>query len=316
MLTGFWHIVSFLGSSAFYVPVLLVLFWCAAPRRVARIAVLLLVGGYLNALLKFVFHDPRPYWTNPAVEGEQAYSSFGMPSGHAQSAATGWGFAAALTRRRTLWVAAAVLIALIGISRVELGVHTMGQVLGGWGIGLTLLTVALLAEPFIVQWWTRRPLAVQLALALGLSLLLLGATWAVIQPLEDWRWPRTWAEEIRAAGGETEPITLLDSARAAGGLCGVVAGLSVLAARGWFDPRGRTWQLLGRLAVAAAGAAVIYLPVLLLGPPGLLPAFAVQALLGLWVTAGAPEAFVRLGLAARPTPALTRPGDGRAEVRQ
>lgn len=65
MLTGFWHAVSFLGSAGFYVPVLLVLFWCAAPRVAARAAVLLLIGGYVNTVLKFVFHDPRPYWTNP-----------------------------------------------------------------------------------------------------------------------------------------------------------------------------------------------------------------------------------------------------------
>jgi hypothetical protein len=316
VLTGFWHAVSFLGSAGFYVPVLLVLFWCAAPRVVARAAVLLLVGGYLNAILKFVFHDPRPYWTNPTVEGEQAYSSFGMPSGHAQNAVVGWGFAATLTRRRVLWVAAAVLVALIGISRVQLGVHSVGQVLGGWGIGLTLLVVALFAEPFVVSWWTRRPLGLQLALALGLSLLLLGAAWAAIQPLEGWRWPHGWAQEIREAGGETEPITLIDSARAAGGLCGVLAGLSILAARGWFDPRGRPWQLLARVAVAMAGAAVIYLPALLLDASGLFPAFALQAALGLWVTAGAPEAFVRLRLAARPTPALTRPGEEQSELRQ
>lgn len=44
---------------------------------------------------------------------------------------------------------------------------------------------------------------------------------------------------------------------------------------------------------------------------GLVQAFVVHAVLGLWVTAGAPETFVRLGLAARPTRALTPPGDGR-----
>jgi hypothetical protein len=73
---------------------------------------------------------------------------------------------------------------------------------------------------------------------------------------------------------------------------------------------------LARVAVAMAGAAVIYLPALLLDASGLFPAFALQAALGLWVTAGAPEAFVRLRLAARPTPALTRPGEEQSELRQ
>ena len=218
MLTGFWHLMSFLGSAAFYVPVVLVLFWCAASRRAARGAVILLSGAYLVAVLKLVFHDPRPYWTDPAIEGEQPDSSFGMPSGHAHNAVVAWGFAAAQTRRRALWAGAAVIIVLVGLSRVYLGVHSIGQVLSGWAIGLGLLVAALVAEPFLVRWWTRLHLALQLAMALAVSLLLLAAAWAAIQPLEGWQWPNAWAQEIRESGGETGPVTLADPARAAGGV--------------------------------------------------------------------------------------------------
>lgn len=316
MLTGFWHLMSFLGSAAFYVPVVLVLFWCAASRRAARGAVILLSGAYLVAVLKLVFHDPRPYWTDPAIEGEQPDSSFGMPSGHAHNAVVAWGFAAAQTRRRALWAGAAVIIVLVGLSRVYLGVHSIGQVLSGWAIGLGLLVAALVAEPFLVRWWTRLHLALQLAMALAVSLLLLAAAWAAIQPLEGWQWPNAWAQEIRESGGETGPVTLADPARAAGGLCGVLAGLYVLGTRGWFDAAGSARRVLARLAVALGGAAAVQIPVLLFGGSHPLQAFAVQALLGLWATAGAPEAFVRLRLAARPTPALTPPGEEPTELRQ
>lgn len=312
MLTGFMHVVSFLGSAAFYVPVLIVLFWCAAPRLAARATVILLFGAFLNTLLKLVFHDPRPYWTDPTVEGRQSLTSFGMPSGHAQNAPPAWGFFAAQTRRWPLWAGAAVMIALIGISRVQLGVHTTGQVIAGWAIGLALLVAALGLEPIVVPWWTRRHLAVQMALALGISLLLLGAAWGAVQPLQDWQWPEAWARAIRAAGGETEPVTLVNSAKATGGFCGALAGLSILAARGWFDPGGKPWQRLARLPVGLAGGAAIY-P---FDGANLIQSFAVQAVLGLWVTAGAPEAFVRLRLAGRPTRQLTRPGDEREELRQ
>ncbi|WP_165959001.1 phosphatase PAP2 family protein [Actinomadura sp. KC345] len=316
MLTGFWDVVSFLGSSAFYVPVILVVFWCVAPRQAARAAVILLFGAFVNTFLKLLFHDPRPYWTDPTIEGEQPHSSFGMPSGHAQNAPVAWGFWAAQTRRRSLWAAAAVIVALIGVSRVFLGVHSIGQVLAGWGIGLTFLVVALYAEPFIVSWWTRHHLAVQMTLALVVSLVLLGAAWVALQPIEDWRWPSAWARAIRASGGETDSVDLIESSMAAGGFFGVLAGLSLLAARGWFDPGGTPWRRLARVPVALAGAAVVYLPVLLLDGTGLLQAFIVQAVLGFWVTAGAPESFVRLRLAARPTRAVTRPGDERSELRQ
>ncbi len=91
-----------------------------------------------------------------------------MPSGHAQNGIVAWGFFAAQTGR-FLWVGAAVIIALIGVSRVYLGVHSTGQVLAGWAIGLTLLVAALALEPIVVPWWTSRHLAVQMALSLAIS---------------------------------------------------------------------------------------------------------------------------------------------------
>ncbi|MGH3242453.1 MAG: phosphatase PAP2 family protein [Spirillospora sp.] len=312
MLTGFWHVVSFLGSAAFYVPLLLILFWCAAPRLVARATVILLFSAFLNTLLKLVFHDPRPYWTDASVEGKESHTSFGMPSGHAQNAPVAWGFFAAQTRRWPLWAGAAAVTALVGVSRVYLGVHSVGQVLGGWAIGLALLVAALGLEPFVVPWWTRRHLAVQMALAVAISLLLLAASWRAVQPIQDFQWPDAWARAVQSAGGKTEPVTLVESAKATGGFCGVLAGLSLLAARGWFDAGGNLWKRLARLPVGAVGFAVY-----LLDGSNLAQAFAVQAVLGLWVTAGAPEAFVRLRLAERrPATAITPPGDDRAELRQ
>jgi hypothetical protein len=312
VLTGFMVFMSYLGSAAFYVPLLLALFWCVAPRLAARATVLLLFGAVLNSLLKLVFHAPRPYWTDPGIEGRQSLTSFGMPSGHAQNSVTGWGFFAVQTRRRVLWAGAAAVIVLIGVSRVYLGVHSPGQVLAGWGIGLVLLVAALGLEPIVVPWWRRQHLVLQLGMSLLVSLLLLAASWGAERPLRNWQWPQAWAEAVHAAGGVTEPITMTDSAQATGALCGALMGLSIVAARGWFEPGGRAWQRLARLPVGLAGTTAIAF----LEGTGLVQAFAVQALLALWVTAGAPEVFVRLGLSGRPTPGLTRPGDERAELRQ
>jgi hypothetical protein len=304
--------MSYLGSAAFYVPLLLALFWCVAPRLAARAAVVLLFGAVLNALLKLVFHAPRPYWTDPNIRGRQSLSSFGMPSGHAQNSVAGWGFFAAQTRRWYLGAGAVVVIVLIGVSRVYLGVHSVGQVLAGWGVGLSVLVAALGLEPIVVPWWRRRHLAVQMALSLAVSLLLLAAAWGAVRPLRNWQWPQAWAQAIRVAGGATDPVTLTDSAQACGALCGLLMGLSLVAWRGWFDPGGRAWQRLARLPVGLAGAAVIAL----FEGTNLVQAFAVQALIVLWATAGAPEVFVRARLAARPTPGVTRAGDDRAGLRQ
>lgn len=292
------HAMSFLGSSAFYLPVFVVAFWCVSPRWGARMMIMLAVSGMLNSLLKLVFHTPRPYWTDPKIKGHESQVSFGMPSGHAQNSVVVWGLAAAGLRSRAVWAGAAAMILLIGLSRIYLGVHSLGQVLAGWAIGAAILAAALVLEPVVVPWWGRRPLAVQVALGLGVALAFLGLDELAVAHLHGWHLPAEWAANIQRAGGHVKPPGLSEGAAAAGALFGGLAGVSWLAHRGWFEPGGPVGRRLARLGVGAAGAAVITLAGLAVG--GSAPArFAVQAVLTLWVAAGAPETFVRLGLAGR-----------------
>ncbi|WP_067463036.1 phosphatase PAP2 family protein [Actinomadura macra] len=315
MLTAFMHVMSYLGSAGFYIPLLVAVYWCVDPRLAARATVILSFSSVVNTVLKLMFHAPRPYWTDPGVTGRESKVSFGMPSGHAQNAMAFWGFFATRTRRRLGWVAAVVVIVLIGVSRVYLGVHSTGQVLAGWAIGLVLLVAALGLEPMVVPWWTRRPVAVQMVLALAIALVGVGVAWGAVHSLQGWQWPDAWARAIQRSGGSTRPITLNEVAAACGGLCGILAGVSLLSARGWFDPGGAPWRRLARLPVGVLGAVILY-GLAHYGGSHPVQAFAVQTLAALWATVGAPEVFVRLGLARRPTRPITLPGDETAELRQ
>ncbi|RSN53870.1 phosphatase PAP2 family protein [Actinomadura sp. WAC 06369] len=320
MLTGFMHAVSAAGSAAFYVPLLVLLYWCVAPRLAARGAVLLLLSAVLNTLLKLVFHDPRPFWTDPSVEGLAAHSSFGMPSGHAQNGIVAWGFLASRARRPLPWAGAVVMIVLIGVSRVYLGAHSVWQVLAGWAIGGALLLLALTAGPAVVAWWGRQRVLAQTLLSLGASLLLLGVTWVAFQPVEDFRYPAEWRRAIIEAGGDIEAPSLTQAAMITGALAGLLAGLSIAARRGLPGPGGTVPRGLARIGIGVAGALPLLALNLPFGGPDPARAFAVQALVALWVTAGTAAAFGRLGLAerARPdvAPAVTRPGDGPPGPRQ
>ncbi|WP_395105953.1 phosphatase PAP2 family protein [Actinomadura sp. SCN-SB] len=310
MLTDTMHVVSFFGSAGLYVPVLVLVYWCVDRVQGARLAVALLVSAAVNVTLKLLFHDPRPFWTDHSVTGHEPHDSFGMPSGHAQNAPVFWGLLAAWTRRSAPWAAAAAVVALIGVSRIVLGVHSPGQVVTGWLIGAGLLGVVLWAEPRVVPWWTRRPLAQQLGLSLATGLAFVVAMWAAMRPLDGWRWPAGWARRIVEAGGSLEPISLSEGAAAAGGLCGLLAGLSLANRLVGYEPGGAVWRRLARIPVGVAGGLVIFTAGLFLGENPV-PAFIVQAVLGVWVAAGAPEAFIRLGLAGRTPRVLTRPGEGR-----
>jgi membrane-associated phospholipid phosphatase len=306
LMTGFMHVVSFIGSAGFYVPVFAVVFCCVSPRAGAGAAVMLTMSGALNLLLKLAIHAPRPYWTDPAITAHEPLATFGMPSGHAQGAAVAYGMLGLLGTRRTrgrlpaimIWTGVGVVVGLVGVSRVYLGAHSAGQVLAGWLIGAALLLTAHVLGPVVVPWWLRRRAMTQVPLSLAVSLAFLAPTAAAVAGLRSWRWPAAWARAIEAAGGSVGPITLVDGAGVAGALFGLLAGLSWLARRGWFEPGGPPWSRLARVPIGAGGAGVILLGGLLAGgtPAG---AFAACAVAGAWLTAGAPEVFVRLGLAVR-----------------
>jgi membrane-associated phospholipid phosphatase len=323
-VTGFWQAMSFIGSAAFYVPLLVVVFWCVDPRVGARATVLLTLSGVINGLLKVIFHAPRPYWIS-GLKPYESQASFGMPSGHAQSAAVMWGFVGLqirtntwagrweVIRRRAVPLIVVAVIVLVGLSRIYLRVHTLGQVLAGWAVGAALLVAVVRLEPIVVPWWGRRPLFLQTALALAVALVFLGAMALAVGELHGWRMPDTWTKAIEAAGGTVQPLSLWDGAAAAGIVFGGLSGISWLAHRGWFDPGGALWRRVARLPVGLAGAAAIWSAGQVAGR-ALLVIFVVNALLGLWMTVGAPEMFVRMGLAVRGIP-VPPPADQSGRVR-
>jgi undecaprenyl-diphosphatase len=103
----------------------------------------------LTIVFKAALGRARP----PLAQAVAAADGFGFPSGHAATAAAVCGAAAwlcsALMRswrvRTAVWAGAAMLAALVGISRVYLGVHWTTDVLGGWFFGILWMAVVISA---------------------------------------------------------------------------------------------------------------------------------------------------------------------------
>ncbi|NOK23488.1 phosphatase PAP2 family protein [Corallococcus carmarthensis] len=113
-----------------------------------------IVGGWiLNALLKNLFHRPRPSVVPHLTET----LSTSFPSGHAMlSAITYLTLGALLAQfaehRRVkvyLLTVALILSVLVGCTRVYLGVHYPTDVLGGWVAGLAWALFVTVAARFV-----------------------------------------------------------------------------------------------------------------------------------------------------------------------
>jgi membrane-associated phospholipid phosphatase len=96
-------------------------------------------SAVLNRLLKGLFERPRPHFDHPLL----IETSYSFPSGHAMESFVVYGMLAyfAVLALRT-WESrvgvvfgAALLVVLIGFSRMYLGVHYLSDVLAGYAAG-------------------------------------------------------------------------------------------------------------------------------------------------------------------------------------
>ena len=127
--------------------------------RTTMLVALLAVGVALVVSLKGVFALPRPPGAGTATHAELlpaalvgVYESmatgegFGFPSGHATLSLLVWGgiaWALRVGTRRQRTAVAATIIALIGLSRLVLGVHYLADIVAGFAIAGTALALAL-----------------------------------------------------------------------------------------------------------------------------------------------------------------------------
>lgn len=139
-LTTAMLIVTSLGSMIFLLAATGLAFVTFLTVNWQRAAVWLLIAmlgaAVLNGAMKHSFHRPRPspFFNYPLPASES------FPSGHALASLCFYGAIAALCGSRlrarslqiSVWAAAVALVAMIGFSRIYLGVHYFSDVVGGY----------------------------------------------------------------------------------------------------------------------------------------------------------------------------------------
>jgi undecaprenyl-diphosphatase len=121
---------------------------------VASLALALLGGMLLNTALKFAFNRDRPTWDDPLL----TLHSQSFPSGHAAGATLFYGFVAAymVWRMKGKWAALVVsgcilMVAVVGFSRIYLGVHYLSDVLAAMSISTAWLVLSLVTVRAIAK---------------------------------------------------------------------------------------------------------------------------------------------------------------------
>lgn len=137
--------VTKLGEETAFLVIALIVFWCVDKKKGYYVMAVGFLGTILSHILKLACRVPRPWVLDPNFtileQAREAAGGYSFPSGHTQTAVGTFGALAAATDRKWWrWVCIA-LAALVGFSRMYIGVHTPADVLAGAGLALLLVGV-------------------------------------------------------------------------------------------------------------------------------------------------------------------------------
>jgi len=263
-----FRLFTFLGDDQFFMVFFSILIWSVSKSLGFWSAFILLTSATYSNLIKDITLLERP----PLEGVVHPPGSYAFPSGHTLTAVTVWPYMAARIKKRGWWIWAVIAVVMIGLSRLVLGYHFPGDVLGGLAFGIPFLLLSLwLSSLFYEKGWLNRfstPVLLVLSLAVPAFL-------AAVLP-------------------GTDPPKIL----------GYLAGASF----GYVIERNNLRSsvkanLLQHLIKILVGVAVLF--GIIVGLGGLLPSsvpwlgFTRYALGGVWVTLFAPMLFLYLKLSAK-----------------
>jgi membrane-associated phospholipid phosphatase len=149
-LDSFANLASAVGEQTFVIAVMLYILWNLDKKKGFTICSTLLFSVMSMGLLKAIVRAPRPFQVLESIDGKRLATATGysFPSGHTTTGASFYSSLAFAYKKRTLSILCAIMIVLVGTSRLYLGVHWPIDVFGGLvlGIGITLIAYAKLSK--------------------------------------------------------------------------------------------------------------------------------------------------------------------------
>jgi membrane-associated phospholipid phosphatase len=255
--------ITMLGEDYFFILIVAALFWCVRKDWGYRLGLAYLSSSVLNVTLKEVFRVPRPIG-QPGIRSLRLETAggFSFPSGHTQSITVLLSTLAFRIKRTRMYIASALIIILVAISRMYLGVHTPADVIAGAIIGI--------GWAFAINWLfdyaERKSSAYKQTqiIFILLGVLLLVGLWFFAVP---------------------------NYFKAAGSALGLLTGYFIEPRFIRYEPKARLGKQMIKYSLGIAVLLGIEIYVKKLWPDQLISHFLRYYLMGVWVTIGAPVFF-------------------------
>ncbi len=280
LLKSIFKGITMIGDDIGHMAIILVIFWCINKSIGFSAMMVLLFSAIYMYVFKGFFAEPRP------LEGQAIYDDLSFPSGHTLTTFAVWGYLAMRFRNKTFWIVAVAVAVLVGMSRVIIGVHFPGDIIGGFIFGAVFLA--------IVYWlgglFAKREGSSSFTISLPVKVIGLVALFTAISVrvvmFKDFR----------------------DATMVTGFLAGLIIGFVLEKALVGFETKGKWYQHLLKVVIGlgvvffvAKGAEMVFADAAFAETVFTCPIWRIiqYAFAGLWVTFLAPLIFVATGLAAR-----------------
>jgi len=151
-----FNIITQFGGEMVYIMLFAVFFFAVSKKFSRKLLIGFLISVFFNNMFTEIFQDPRPSTNWPdGPSGEPIEEGYGFPSGHSQGGVTFYGFGLFYNKsgadgskpNRIIQLVFIALVVLLPISRLILGVHDVQDVVGGFVIGMIILTIYLYLLP-------------------------------------------------------------------------------------------------------------------------------------------------------------------------
>lgn len=178
-LNEFMLAVTKLGEETAFLVIALIVFWCVDKRKGYYVMAVGFLGTMANQFLKLACRVPRPWVLDPEFtileQAREAAAGYSFPSGHTQTAVGTFGCLAVTAERKWWRWLCIVIAALVGFSRMYIGVHTPADVLVGAAMACAL--VWLLEKPTLRGDGKQMKLVIAVMIACAVAFMLYVHLW-------------------------------------------------------------------------------------------------------------------------------------------